>query len=103
MVVTAEVSDSSGIASVTANMGGIETISLSLTEGSISHGTWQGQWLVHDTRARDYVTTIVATNSQGKSSASDIVWSDPQTYERYYKNYTPEQTTTTVVPNWADA
>jgi len=57
MTVTAEVSDPSGIASVTADMGGIEIISLSLLDGSIEHGTWQGQWLVHDTTARDYVTT----------------------------------------------
>ncbi len=78
MTVTAEVSDPSGIESVTADMGGIEIISLSLTAGSIYDGTWQGQWLVHDTTARDYVTTIVATNSLGKSSASDVLWSDPQ-------------------------
>ena len=79
MTVTAEVSNPSGIESVTADMGGIETISLSLVAGSIEHGTWQGQWLVHDTTTRDYVTTIVATNSLGKSSATDIVWSDAQT------------------------
>jgi len=70
MTVTAEVSDPSGISSVTADMGGIDTIPLSLVEGTIYHGTWQGQWLVHDTTVRDYVTTIVATNSLGKSSAT---------------------------------
>jgi hypothetical protein len=101
MTVTAEVSDPSGIESVTADMGGIETISLNLVEGSVYHGTWQGQWLVHDTTARDYVTTIVATNSRGKSSATDIVWRDPQTYERYHiQNLTLQETTDT---NWVDA
>ncbi len=94
MTVTAEVSDPSGIESVTADMGGIEIISLSLTAGSIYDGTWQGQWLVHDTTARDYVTTIAATNFLGKSSATDIVWSDPQTYERYCVESEGIQTTT---------
>jgi len=101
MTVTAEVSDPSGIRSVTANMGGIETVSLSLIEGSIEYGTWQGQWLVHDTKARDYVTTIVATNYLGKSSATDIVWRDPQTYERYYKKDYSELTTDNT--SWQDA
>jgi len=101
MTVTAGVSDSSGIESVTADMGGIETISLSLIEGSIYHGTWQGQWLVHNTKARDYVTTIVATNSLGKNSSTDIVWRDPQTYERYLNFYGTEQTTTSTT--WQDA
>jgi hypothetical protein len=94
MTVTADVSDPSGIESVTADMGGIETITLSLIEGSVEHGTWQGEWLVHDTTARDYVTTIAATNSLGKSSATDVVWSDPQTYERYHVKSEGQQTTT---------
>ena len=101
MTVTAEVSDSSGIESVTADMGGIETVSLSLIEGSIYDGTWQGQWLVHNTTARDYVTTIVATNSLGKSATRDVLWRDPQTYERYQKAYATEQTTTSTA--WQDA
>jgi hypothetical protein len=57
MTITANVYDSSGIQSVTADMGGIEIISLSLIAGSIYDRTWQGQWLAHDTTARDYVTT----------------------------------------------
>jgi len=103
MTVTAEVSDPSGIESVTADMGGIETISLSLTRGSIYDGTWQGQWLVHDTTSRDYVTTIVATNSQGDSSTKDVLWSDPQTYERYHKEFTTPAVTSTETVTWTDA
>lgn len=103
MTVTAEVSDSSGIESVTADMGGIETISLSLIEGTIEHGTWQGQWLVHHTTARDYVTTIVATNYRGKSSATGIVWRDPQTYERFWNTVAGPIDSNVVDPNWTDA
>ena len=44
MTVTAEVSSGTGIISVTADMGGIETISLRLLEGSAHNGTWQADW-----------------------------------------------------------
>ena len=82
MVVSAEVSDPSGIESVTADMGGIETISLSLIQGSIYHGDWQGQWLVHDTGPREYTTIIVATNFRDVTSSYSITWTD-QTWDSY--------------------
>jgi len=82
MVVSAEVSDPDGIESVTADMGGIETISLSLIQGSIYHGDWQGQWLVHDTGPREYTTIIVATNFRGVTSSYSITWTD-QTWESF--------------------
>jgi len=82
-------------------MGGIDIISLNLIEGSIYHGTWQGQWLVRGTGARQYVTTIVATNTLGKSSATDVLWRDPQTYERYHNEFYGSVTTTNTT--WQDA
>jgi len=42
MLVTAEIEDDYGISSVTADMGGIETIELELVNGSIYKGVWQG-------------------------------------------------------------
>ncbi len=101
MTVTAEVSDPSGIEAVSADMGSIETISLSLIEGSIYHGTWQGEWLVHSTRAKQYVTTVTATNRYGWCSTYDIVWRDPQTYERYWNIGAGPYTTTS--SSWQDA
>ncbi len=80
MVVTAEVSDSSGIASVTANMGGIETISLSLTQGTVYEGLWQATWLVHDTETKVYVTTIHAIDALGREASATVEWSDPTYY-----------------------
>ena len=95
MVVVADVSDPTGISSVTANMGGIETISLNLVSGSIYDGTWQATWLVRSTEAGDYITTVTATNALGYSSSFDISWSDPlPTIQRYYTTWEDEVSTT---------
>jgi hypothetical protein len=79
MLITASCVDSAGIETVTADMGGIETIQLSLISGTIYNGTWQTTWLVHDTEVRDYNTTVTATNVFGESSSVNIGWSDPAT------------------------
>ena len=79
MLITASCVDPVGIETVTADMGGIETIQLSLISGTIYNGTWQATWLVHDTEVRDYNTTVTATNIFGESSSVNIVWSDPAT------------------------
>jgi len=77
MFVYAEIIDSHGISEVIADMGGIETINLELKQGTIYNGTWQAEWLVHDTGPRDYTTIITATNKLGKSSSASIEWLDP--------------------------
>ena len=79
MLVTASCVDPAGIETVTADMGGIETIQLSLISGTIYDGTWQATWLVHDTEVRDYNTTVTATNVFGESSSVNVGWSDPAT------------------------
>ncbi|RLG26750.1 hypothetical protein DRN76_00985 [Methanosarcinales archaeon] len=79
MLITASCVDPAGIETVTADMGGIETIQLSLISGTICDGTWQATWLVHDTEVRDYNTTVTATNVFGESSSVNIGWSDPAT------------------------
>ncbi|MEE8402347.1 MAG: hypothetical protein V3R93_01195 [Candidatus Hydrothermarchaeaceae archaeon] len=77
MLVSAEVEDDYGIATVTADMGGIETIELELVDGTIYDGLWQEQWLVHDTEVKDYITTITATNVLGLTATAEVEWSDP--------------------------
>ncbi|MEE8403343.1 MAG: hypothetical protein V3R93_06285, partial [Candidatus Hydrothermarchaeaceae archaeon] len=79
MLVSAAVEDDYGIASVMADMGGIETIELGLVGGTIYDGLWQEQWLVHDTEVKDYITTITATNVLGLTAAAEVLWSDPVT------------------------
>lgn len=77
MRVSAEIEDASGVTAVTADMGGIETITLSLAEGNEYHGTWTADWLVHDTDPIEYVTTITAHNRTGGSASSETHWFDP--------------------------
>jgi hypothetical protein len=80
MLVTAAVEDPTGIATITADMGGIETIELDLVSGSIYQGVWQAKWKVHDTEVREYITTITATNVKGETSSISLTWSDPPTW-----------------------
>ena len=77
MTVSAEVEDDFGVSSVTADMGGIETISLFLKTGTVYDGLWQNEWLVHDTEVKDYNTTISAVNVLGNSATKIVEWSDP--------------------------
>ncbi len=88
MIITAEIEDNYGISSVIADIGGIETIELELINGSLYQGTWQGDWLVHNTEQRDYITTITATNIKGLSSSVEVEWSDPTTITQYATRYT---------------
>jgi len=94
MIVTAEVEDCYGIESVTADMGGIETIELKLVEGNVYRGIWQRSWLVHSTEEKKYITTITATNVLGKKAAFEVEWEDPSlvgTSTSSYATYFPFQ------------
>jgi type II secretory pathway pseudopilin PulG len=79
MKVTAHVTDILGISRVQANMGDVETISLSLVAGTVFDGTWEGSWLVHDTKPIQYTTTFSATNTVGKIAIYKVTWFDPIT------------------------
>src|SRR3990172_1147715 len=77
MAVYADIRDASGVSKVTADMGGIETINLSLKKGTVYSGTWYAQWHVHDTEAREYNTTVTAVNFPGETFSMTVAWSDP--------------------------
>lgn len=77
MAVWAEIEDGLGVRSVTADMGGIETINLDLSSGDEYRGVWQTEWRVHGTEIKDYTTVITATNQMGESETYEVVWSDP--------------------------
>jgi hypothetical protein len=85
MLVTAEIKDDYGIKSVTADMGGIETIELKLKEGNVYQGTWQNTWKVHSTEVKKYITTITATDILGNEAKAEVEWEDPLI------NFTTEQ------------
>jgi len=78
MLVSLEIKDNYGISSVTADMGGIETIELELTKGSIYRGIWQSKWLVHDTLRQNYTTNITVTNILGRQALISVNWSDDE-------------------------
>ncbi|MFH1188873.1 MAG: type II secretion system protein [bacterium] len=77
MRITAHITDASGISSVNANMGNIDTIDLSLIEGTKFEGTWETTWRVHDTEPIYYTTTITATNLHNISNQTELSWMDP--------------------------
>ncbi|NOR84849.1 hypothetical protein GQ473_01920, partial [archaeon] len=69
--------DPQGIVSITVDMGGIETITLNLTEGDFYEGRWMGTWIVHDALNIEYNATITAINTLGYSNEINILWEDP--------------------------
>ncbi len=77
MSLAAHLTDPAGITEVRVDMGGIETLSLALTDGTATDGTWTGKWLVHDTGMRQYMSTFTAKNAEGASTVDYAPWSDP--------------------------
>lgn len=77
MEITAHVTDMSGIVSVQANMGDIETIPLYLVSGTIYNGIWKNSWTVHSTKPIWYTTTIEAKNLYDTMATYTINWFDP--------------------------
>jgi len=80
MTITVEAEDDSGIKEVIAEMpyeGGSDLVNLELVNGTVNNGTWQGEWIVHDTLVKDYTTIITVINLNDVSSKSIIEWRDP--------------------------
>jgi len=68
MTVSAVVFDFPGIEKVEACFShelGFDTVYLSLVIGSSHLGVWRGQWLVHDTKIKEYSTQVTAFSSSG--------------------------------------
>ncbi len=77
MTITANLVNAAGVTSVTVDLGGIETVSLTLSSGTNTNGTWQGTWHVHGTLARNYLATFSATDVNGQVVTQTVPWSDP--------------------------
>jgi len=73
--VNATIPASYRIRSVTADMGGIETVELSLIDNSAESQLWQAVWTVHDVKIGEYFATIKATGEDNTSYSSMIDWS----------------------------
>ncbi len=66
---------SNNVRSVTADMGGIETIDLSLADNSTNDKLWQAKWVVRDAKAGEYFATIKAIDANKTQYSSMIDWS----------------------------
>ncbi|MGD8566422.1 MAG: DUF2341 domain-containing protein, partial [Candidatus Bathyarchaeota archaeon] len=80
------ISDSDGITSVVAYIGGQETINLSFVEGTIVNDTiysgfWQSTWLVKDVDPGEYTVEIVALDRENRSASQQRVFTILQTIE----------------------
>ena len=80
MTIEVTASDSIGISSIQADMGGIETIELKKEEGSKREGVWRAVWKVHGTELKGYTTTVTASNYLGRKSQVKIEWVDPASW-----------------------
>jgi hypothetical protein len=80
LTVTAEIRSLFGVSSVTADMGGIETIELKLKEGNVYQGTWQNSWLVHSTEEKNYTVTLFVRDNAGNELVDrSLNFVDPST------------------------
>lgn len=75
MSVNVTVLGSYHICSVMADMGGIETINLLLSDNSSLEQLWQTVWVVHDVDVGEYVATITALDEENTSYRSEVRWS----------------------------
>src|SRR3989338_3347727 len=86
LTIEAEVHDTYGIREVTAEIEGIETVSLELINGTPQHGLWQVQWLVHSTVTREYKVVVRARNFLNLSDQTTLSFYDPPNMIVFFNN-----------------
>jgi len=79
LLLNVSVSDSVGISSVVADIGGLETINLSFIEGTIVNDTaysgfWQSTWLVQNVDSGDFIVEVVVFNRNNRSVSQQHVF-----------------------------
>ncbi|MCX6665569.1 MAG: DUF2341 domain-containing protein, partial [Euryarchaeota archaeon] len=80
LTVTISVLDFFGVKKVQADFfheHGFNLVNLSLVSGTIFRGVWQGQWVVHDTKIKEYTTVVTVFSRSGGSSSVNLSWYDP--------------------------
>ncbi|OGX58021.1 MAG: hypothetical protein A2306_04360 [Omnitrophica WOR_2 bacterium RIFOXYB2_FULL_38_16] len=80
MQVGVSVKDEVGISSIKATFPhekGVDVVDLELIQGDGFDGKWKGQWLVHDTIEKEYVTEITVENLEGRKVVEKKKWTDP--------------------------
>ncbi len=56
---------------------GYDIIDLKLISGTKKFGIWEGKWIVHNTKVKEYQTEIIAYSKSGFNSSSIVSWFDP--------------------------
>jgi len=79
ILLNVSVSDSVGITSVVADIGGLEKVTLSFVEGTIINDTiysgfWQNTWLVQNIDPGDYTVAVVALNKDNGSVSKQYIF-----------------------------
>jgi competence protein ComGC len=77
MHVKAYVKASNGVAKLTVNLGGIEILELHRIDGDKYQGSWEGEWLVHDTKQQYYAADFLVIDEKGFETKGNVSWSDP--------------------------
>ena len=78
LTVKVEVKSDFGIKEITADIGGIENITLQHIAGNIYSGTWQKDWLVHSTEVKNYTVTLFVRDNAGNEIVDkSLEFSDP--------------------------
>jgi len=83
MTVSASVLDFRGVEKVQAKFfheKGFELVNLSRVSGSTFCGVWQGQWIVHDTKVKEYTTLVTVFSHSGLSASVSLTWCDPASW-----------------------
>ena len=53
---------------------GVDLVGLELINGTIYDGLWKGEWNVHDTIDKKYVTELTVTDINGNDDSKEIEW-----------------------------
>ena len=75
LYVNVTVPSSVNITSGTCDMGGIETVNLSLVDITSINQLWQAVWIVHDVSVGEYVAAITVIDEHNTSNHAGVGWS----------------------------
>ena len=56
---------------------GFDLLNLTLVSGTNNYGIWQCQWVVHDTKVKEYAVVVTVFSRSGFSSSVNLSWYDP--------------------------
>ncbi|MFA6896999.1 MAG: DUF2341 domain-containing protein [Patescibacteria group bacterium] len=85
-----EIASVVGVEKVSAQIpfeGSYDEIALRLVSGNERQGVWEGQWVAHNTLAKEYKTKIIAADRDGKVVETEASWWDDTETAWYDQNW----------------